>query len=122
MIMADFEIDLEQWVDEAEAQTIEFARAFALRLQARVQERTPVLTGRLRASIQFDQPVESWTADEPITLGTNVEYARRIEYGFVGEDSLGRKYHQTGRGMFAAAVNDASEIAETVLADLQETR
>lgn len=26
-------------------------------------------------------------------------YARRIEYGFVGEDSLGRKYNQKGNGM-----------------------
>lgn len=29
-----------------------------------------------------------------VLVGTNVEYARRIEYGFSGTDSLGRHYNQ----------------------------
>jgi len=32
-----------------------------------------------------------------VVVGTNVEYARRIEHGFVGVDSLGRHYNQEGR-------------------------
>ena len=30
-------------------------------------------------------------------VGTNLEYARRLELGFVGTDSLGRKYDQAPR-------------------------
>ena len=30
--------------------------------------------------------------------GWTAAYARRIEFGFVGKDSLGRNYNQTGRG------------------------
>jgi hypothetical protein len=29
-----------------------------------------------------------------VLAGTNVVYARRVEYGFMGTDALGRKYHQ----------------------------
>lgn len=33
--------------------------------------------------------------DKPFAVvGTNLEYARRIEHGFVGKDSLGRSYNQ----------------------------
>lgn len=31
------------------------------------------------------------------TTGTNVEYGRRIEHGFVGPDKLGRQYNQAPR-------------------------
>jgi hypothetical protein len=34
----------------------------------------------------------------------NAVYARRINYGFVGADSLGRHYNQVGRHMIETAV------------------
>jgi len=45
-------------------------------------------TGRLRSSITHE--IEGLTG----RVGSNVEYARRIELGFVGVDSLGRKFNQ----------------------------
>ena len=48
----------------------------------------PVDTGRLRASITHE--IDGLTG----RVGSNVEYARRIELGFVGVDSLGRKFNQ----------------------------
>ena len=48
----------------------------------------PVDTGRLRASITNE------VEEEVGRVGTNVEYARRIELGFVGTDILGRNYNQ----------------------------
>lgn len=36
--------------------------------------------------------------DKPtVTVGTNVEYARRVEFGFVGKDKLGRQYNQAAK-------------------------
>jgi len=35
---------------------------------------------------------------QTIYLGFQAVYARRMEYGFVGEDSLGRTYNQKGNG------------------------
>ena len=47
-------------------------------------------------------------------FGSNVEYARRIEYGFIGEDSLGRRYKQKPTGIFSrgflGGINDYRKI------------
>lgn len=71
----------------------------------------PVRTGNLKSSITYatntQQPEPKkkiktgdalTTPDKPLTLkiGTNVEYAARIEFGFVGKDSAGRTFSQTG--------------------------
>ena len=48
----------------------------------------PVDTSRLRTSITNE--VEETVG----RVGSNVEYARRIEMGFVGTDALGRTYNQ----------------------------
>ena len=32
-----------------------------------------------------------------VVAGTNVKYARRLEYGFIGKDKLGRHYNQAAR-------------------------
>ena len=63
---------------------------------------TPVDTGRLRSSItrEMGGDAEGMVG----RVGTNVEYARRIEFGFVGTDSLGRTYNQAPRSFLRAAV------------------
>lgn len=43
-------------------------------------------------------------------------YARRLELGFVGTDSLGRKYNQQGRFIVAAAVERAPATFEAAAA------
>jgi hypothetical protein len=117
--MADFELDIQKFCDEAQGKIDQFVRGFALRMTAEIKQHTPVLTGRLRASIQPTQNLAEWQSGEPIVIGTNVEYARRIEYGFVGRDSLGRLYNQPGAHMFAMAIARAPEIADEVLHDIQ---
>jgi len=48
----------------------------------------PIITTRLRGSITHE-------VEGPVgRVGSNVEYARRVELGFVGADSLGRIYNQ----------------------------
>jgi len=48
----------------------------------------PIITTRLRGSITHE-------VEGPVgRVGSNVIYARRVELGFVGTDSLGRKYNQ----------------------------
>lgn len=46
-----------------------------------------------KAEDGIEQPTKKLTG----YVGSNVEYARRIELGFVGTDSLGRKYNQKPR-------------------------
>lgn len=117
----DFAIDISKWCDDQKENQTQVARAIVLRLIETVQERTPVLTGRLRASWGTDIPVGEWEPGEgPITIQTNVVYAARIEYGFHGVDAIGRHYNQEGRGMVASTVNDAPEIAQQVIEELSQ--
>lgn len=83
--------------------------AIGLDLLAFLKENTPVVTGNLRASWHLKIEGES------LTISTGVVYARRVEYGFVGEDSLGRTFNQAGRGMVQATVKAAPRIIRATL-------
>lgn len=105
----DFVIAIDNWTAQ-QRRALEVApRLVAEEIKNRIQELTPVETGRLRASWQV--VVED---DEHISIETNVEYARRINYGFVGTDSAGRSYDQAGRHMVEQAMQEAPEIADRV--------
>ena len=58
----------------------------------------PVVTSRLRGSITNE--VEETVG----RVGSNVEYARRVEMGFVGVDSLGRHYNQAPKSYLRASL------------------
>ena len=51
------------------------------------------------------------------TYGT--AYARRMEYGFVGQDSLGRTYNQAGKGFVRSAAQKWPQIVAAVSAELK---
>lgn len=60
-----------------------------------------------------------------VSVGTNVDYGRRLELGFVGTDSLGRTYHQPAGGQLRAAVESTKgdverEIEGAVRAQLRK--
>ena len=64
------------------------ARASAERLRARMQAEAPKATGRLAGSFKIA------TRKGEATVYSDVPYAHRVEYGFMGIDALGRSYHQ----------------------------
>jgi hypothetical protein len=88
------------------------------------QTLVPVDTGRLRDSIHAElveatetriQVVVTPAYDEPNEYGFEPAYARRIEYGFVGEDRLGRHYHQAASPYLRPAWDGKiNEIRETI--------
>lgn len=53
-----------------------------------------VVSGDLRRSIHVDGPIREGTLGYSAQVGPSVIYARRIELGFVGTDSIGRHYNQ----------------------------
>ncbi len=72
----------------------------------------PVDTGRLRDAIHTDHTldtpeVQQFTVtpayDASNEYGFDPPYARRIELGFIGTDSLGRNYHQAAQQFMAPA-------------------
>lgn len=131
--MADFDIEVSRWVDgKAKPAANAILRVGAIDMVNRVKELTPVDTGFLRSN---------WTAiikggEEPIAgrvqppeavimsarIGDVIVilnptiYARRIEYGFVGEDSLGRHFHQQGVHMVAQTMAEAPAIFDAAVA------
>lgn len=75
----------------------------ATQVELTAKELVPVKTGKLRESIHVeqvvDEPERQVVAVVPAyqagnEYGIDPEYARRIEFGFVGTDRLGREYHQ----------------------------
>ncbi|SNT19586.1 HK97 gp10 family phage protein [Sphingopyxis indica] len=81
--------------------------------------RVPVRTGNLARSVVVDTKpptvieglatgdyslgIAAIVPGEPIFIGWQARYARRVNYGFVGVDSLGRSFNQSGAGFAEAA-------------------
>lgn len=64
------------------------------------REKAPVLTGTLRRSIRAE------VAGREVLVGTELPYARRIEFGFNAADSRGRTYHQQPRPYLRPALDE----------------
>lgn len=111
--MAEFEFEIDKWVAKAHSRIERAPLAIAYALLGRLQELTPVDTGRLRAGWQIEE--------EPykIVISNRVEYAARINFGFTGKDSLGREYNQRGAHMVEQVIAEGPAIAEKVIRDLQ---
>ena len=125
--MVDFAVSVRKWVDKAKDRSNEAFRATATDALARVKELTPVVTGYLRAN--FVDSMDPQAVRDPSMAPTEglaiakarigdvvfivnpVIYARRVEYGFIGEDGLGRSFSQRGRGMVQQVVVELPEIA-----------
>lgn len=73
----------------------------------------PVLTGTLRRSIHTE--VTAGDGEASALVGTDVPYARRLEFGFVGADRLGRHYNQAARPYLRPALdNNRERVSELI--------
>lgn len=94
--------------------------AGGLLVQNDAKPRAPYLTGTLRRSIHL-QPTDDMLT---VKVGTDVPYAARIEYGFTGRDSLGRRYNQPAQPYLRPAIEEnrervREEVRRVVLLQLQ---
>lgn len=133
--MADFEVQVREWVEKAGRRAQAAFRATAQDAADKVKERTPVRTGYLRANWTAMKagdvapvagrvpPAEAAIAalrlGDKIVILNPVVYARRIEYGFVGEDARGRYFTQEGRGMVQQTVLEIPELAQAAVARIR---
>ena len=138
-----FEAAIGKWAKEAPEKMDAFARQVCQAIAERAMTTTPVgVTGFLRGSWQpsIGEPSTSHegSADKggakvaaaiatvipEIKAGVkfymmnNAAYARRLEFGFVGEDKLGRKYNQAGRFWVTDAAKAWPQIARDVALEL----
>jgi phage gpG-like protein len=87
----------------------------ATEASANVRKNKSVVTGNLMGSIhpQIGTVTEN-TVD--VLIGTNLVYAKRVEYGFFGQDSLGRHYAQAPRPYLRPAFDTKKEAALAFIA------
>jgi hypothetical protein len=123
------------WAEAAKERTEQFVSEFLQDLSEEVVRTTPWKTGNLRshwtASIGapgqsapgnvagFSAVAASVQIGQTYYFTNGAAYAARLEYGFVGQDSLGRNYNQAPRAWVRTAVARAPQIAEDVAARLR---
>src|SRR5690625_635406 len=57
--------------------------------------------------------------DQPLWIGYQAKYARRRNYGFVGADSLGRVYNESGDYFVEGAIAEWPQIVARAVAELR---
>ena len=103
---AEFDAALLAMVARVEAEAVRCARDAALMIEAAAKRNAPVQTGTLRRSVSAF-PGGGHIGDIGYSVAPTVVYARRIELGFVGPDSLGRVYNQQGKPYLKPAVHQS---------------
>ncbi|MDG6245080.1 MAG: HK97 gp10 family phage protein [Methanolobus sp.] len=81
------------------------------------------VTGNLFRNIAAVSPVRVHRSSNKVevAVGSTMEYARRLEYGFVGTDKLGRHYNQQPRPFLRPALDDnTDQVEEAMQKKLQE--
>jgi len=129
---ASWDIDISKWVAKAKENGVAVAIETTQDIFEEVVRTTPKITGNLQRSWYTainGMPVGKFNGNaSPIAqamlvaygmkVGDTIhhanfaKYARRVELGFVGRDSLGRAYNQTGRHTVNAALAKAQIFAE----------
>lgn len=139
-----FRLRLKAWGDAATGQLQALARQTCQEMAEQVHEATPLDIGFLRGSWQpsiknkfeaaaaTDNPSVAIAAaleiagqvvpGDTFVMTNNAAYAKRLEFGFVGEDRLGRTYDQAGRFYVTATVKRWREIVRAVAASLGMAR
>jgi hypothetical protein len=92
----------------------EIVFANAVELWHDIRDRSPVDTGNYRDSWEL-----IYSGLDALVI-TFEEYAMRLEYGFVGVDSLGRHYAQSGQPHITPSYWEARERMRKDMADLAE--
>lgn len=73
-----------------------------------------VVTGTLRRGVRHQPIVRDGVAGAMTVLGPTSVYARRVEIGFSGADSRGRRYHQPGYPYFGPGVDSTREAVQEI--------
>ena len=143
--MGQFHAIIDQWTKETEQRMTAVWRQSIDDLADTMNKnranggRLPILTGNLQRSLLAStsampvtggpnakytgQDVGLTTAglrlDQTIWLGYQAIYARRMNYGFVGEDSLGRNYNQAGAHFVEGAIADWPNIVRMAVSKIK---
>ena len=145
--MASFESQIGAWAAKTEARmTAVYRRSVEMLADEMVKTvgnggKLPFRTGNLARSLLAStsgMPMQGATGElfpgsnvglvtaglmlgEPIWIGYQANYARRMNFGFVGEDSLGRVYNTTGFHFVEHAIAQWPEIVANAAKEIQSS-
>ncbi len=91
------------------------SKRFGALLLARTMAAAPVRTGLYRSKMRL-VATSTRGGDSTVTVSNDSPQARRLEYGFKGVDSLGRRYNQAPRPHFGPALERTAAEYEEALA------
>ena len=89
--------------DEMKKSVTKAVKLTANEYKSDVQKIAPYKTGTYRRSIHVE------TSGNIALVGTNLPYAKRLEYGFADADSLGRVYSQKAQPHFRPPLDEDIE-------------
>jgi len=125
------ELKAQKWISAAREGLRFGVSEAAFMMETGMKQRVPVDTGHLRDSIHTmtvqDEAERQVKAVSPVVeaanpWGIDPAYARRIEYGFVGPDALGRNYHQPAQSYVRSTFDETKvEAEETIRHGVIET-
>lgn len=137
-----FALSIRRYADKFKLDMDALARGVCFQLAENVVLDTPVDTGFLRGSWQpslgapknadgaeagqsrslaeLGLVISEMKAGDRFWMTNNAAYARRLEYGFVGTDSLGRTYDQKGRYFVTDNIKRAPAVLAAVAKDLSK--
>lgn len=138
--MKSFSAQVSEWVTKAEGRIEAVFKDSAQELFSIAQTpvakggNMPVDTGNLRNSfvsslngqggltgaVSYELTIAGAKIGDTIFGGWTAAYARRIEYGFTGTDSLGRAFNQNGRGFVRHAAEQWQDIVDRNARRLRE--
>lgn len=84
-----------------------------LKIEGDAKMIVPVLDGGLKGSIHTNTTSTATSATS--SVGTNLEYAARIEFGFNDEDSLGRRYNNPAQPYLQPSLQKNKKIAQKLV-------
>lgn len=138
-----FSKQLQDWANQS-LERIEAVHKTAVDMLAQEMVRTkanggnlPVDTGNLARGLLASQTAMPQTSDQPsagmdvgaftatmdvsrpVWLGFQPRYAKRRNFGFVGADSLGRVYNESGDHFVERAVNMWPQLVEDAIKDVK---
>ena len=132
-----FQKQVDAWIKKAEKNKLAVFRRSAEMIGEEMVKtkaqggRLPFLTGNLARSLLASTKEMPKTSDEQfkgsnlgavtarakltdaIYMGFQARYARRMEYGFIGQDSLGRTYDQKGHHFVQGAIDKWPQIVRS---------
>jgi len=145
--MGKFSAQVKAWAKETEAKKAAVFKIAtqklvdAMILTIPKQGNLPVDTGNLRRSLmastsvrptiisgkedftdgfsEVEFVISGATIKDKIYIGFQAEYARRMEYGFIGQDALGRVYNQAGFAFVGQAALDWQRFVDEAVREVK---